>query len=143
MGEKDGTAMPSVADGRGQTSRSVRGRLGCGKAKAMAASEAAIVVKDATVDEFAQSCTGQATGRAADHGAEECTEHTTEDHARRTGNDADGHADFDAGQTTGSTADTTPEGADETGGLTSSIAGGNPRGIAVGTGWIHKFPLSE
>ena len=135
--------MPSVADGRGQTSRSVSGRLGCGETKAVTTSKAAVVVEDATVDEFAQSGTGQATGRAADHGAEECTEDTAEDHTRRTGDDAYGHADFDAGQATGSTTNTAADGTDQASSLTGTIAGSNPRGIAVRTGWIHGFPLSE
>ena len=135
--------MPSVADGRDQTSRSEGGRLGCGETKAVAASKAAVVIEDATVDELPQSGTGQATGRAADHGAEECAEHTAEDHARRTGDDADGHADFDAGQATSSATDTTADRADQAGSLARSITGGDPRGIAVGTGWIHVFPLSE
>lgn len=134
--------MPSVADGRGQTSRSVRGRLGCSEAKTVAASKAAVVVEDATVDEFAQSGTGQATGRAADHGAEERTEHTTKDHTRWTGDDADGHADFDSGQATGSTTNTAADRADEACGLSSSIAGSDPRGITVRTSWVHRFPLS-
>ena len=135
--------MPSVADGRGQASRSVAGWLGYGETKAVAACKAAVVVEDATVDEFAQSGTGQATGRAANHGAEERTEDTAEDHARRTGDDADGHADFDSGQTTGGTTNTAADRADQAGSLARSITGSNPRGIAVRTGWIHRFPLSE
>ncbi len=133
--------MPSVADGRDQTSRSVGGRLGCGETKAVAASKAAVVIEDATVDEFAQSGTGQTTGRAADHGTKERTEDTAEDHAWRTGDDADGHADFDSGQTTSGTADTAADGADEASSLSGAIAGRDPRGIAVGTGWIHEYPL--
>ena len=135
--------MPSVADGRGRASRSVAGWLGYGETKAVAACKAAVVVEDATVDEFAQPGTGQATGRAANHGAEERTEDTAEDHARRTGDDADGHADFDAGQATGSTTNTAADRADQAGSLARSITGSNPRGIAVRTGWIHRFSLSE
>ena len=135
--------MPSVADGQVQTSRSVGGRLGCGETKAVAASKAAVVIEDATVDEFAQSGTGQATGRAADHSAEKCTEDAAEDHAWWTSDDAHGHADFDAGQATGSTTNTAADRADQAGSLARSITGSNPRGIAVRTGWIHRFPLSE
>lgn len=134
--------MLSIADSRGQTSQSVGGRLGCGETKAMAAGKAAVVIEDTTVDEFAQSGTGQTTGRAADHGAKERTEDTAEDHARRTGDDADGHADFDAGQAASSTTNTAADRADQAGSLAGTIAGGDPRGIAVGTGWIHRFPLS-
>ena len=135
--------MLSIADSRGQTSQSVGGRLGCGETKAMAAGKAAVVIEDTTVDEFAQSGTGQATGRAANHGAKERTEDTAEDHARRTGDDADGHADFDSGQTTGGTTNTAADRADQAGSLARSITGSNPRGIAVRTGWIHRFSLSE
>lgn len=126
--------MPSVADGRGRASRSVAGRLGYGETKAVAAGKAAVIVEDATVDEFAQSGTGQATGRAADHSAEKCTEDAAEDHAWWTGDDADGHADFDAGQATGSTTDTATDCTDEAGGFTGSVAGRDPCGTAVGTG---------
>lgn len=51
--------MPSVADGEGRTNRSVGGRFGYGETKAVAASKAAVVVEDATVDEFAQSGAGR------------------------------------------------------------------------------------
>lgn len=135
--------MLSIADSRGQTSQSVGGRLGCGETKAMAAGKAAVVIEDTTVDEFAQSGTGQPTGRAPDHGAKERTEGTAEDHTWRSGNDADGHADFDAGQATGSTTNTAADRADQAGSLARSITGSNPRGIAVRTGWIHRFSLSE
>lgn len=126
--------MPSVADGRDQTSRSVGGRIGCGETKAVAAGKAAVVVEDATVDEFAQSGTGQTTGSTPDHSAKKGTEDAAEDHARRTGDDADGHADFDAGQTTGSTTNTSADGANKTRRLAGPIAGRDPRGIAVRAG---------
>lgn len=135
--------MPSVADGQVQTSRSVGGRLRCGETKTVVASKAAVIVEDATVDKFAQSGSGQATGRAPDHGAKERTEDTAEDHARRTGDDADRHADFDARQATGSTTDTTADGTNEAGSLAGTVAGDDPRGITVGTGWIHGFPLGR
>ncbi|MPN21004.1 hypothetical protein SDC9_168383 [bioreactor metagenome] len=110
----------------------------------MAASKAAVVIEDATVDEFAQSGSGQATGRAADHGAEECTEDTAEDHARRTGDDADGHADLDTGQATGSTADTTTDGADDADGLAGTIAGGDTCRVTVWALNIHCLtPVDE
>lgn len=134
--------MLSIADSRGQTSQSVGGRLGCGETEAVAASKAAVVVEDATVDKFTQSGTRETAGSTANHGAEKCTEDATEDYAWRTGDDADGHADFDAGQATGSAADTAADSANDASSLTGAVAGGDPRGIAVGTGWIHRFPLS-
>lgn len=137
MGGKTRTAMPSIADGRGQPSRSVRGRLGCGEAKTVAASKAAVVIEDATVDEFAQSGTGQATGRAADHGAEERTEDTAEEHAWRTGDEADGHANFDTRQATGSATDTAANRANQAGSLTGAIAGGDTCRVTVWALIVH------
>ena len=131
--------MPSVADGRGRASRSVAGWLGYGETKAVAACKAAVVVEDATVDEFAQPGTGQATGRAANHGAEERTEDTAEDHARRTGDDADGHADFDSGQTTGGTTNTAADRADQAGSLSGAIAGGDTCRVTVWALNVHSL----
>ena len=129
--------MPSVADGRGRASRSVAGWLGYGETKAVAACKAAVVVEEATVDEFAQSGTGQATGRAADHGAEERTEHTTKDHTRWTGDDANGHADFDSGQATGGTADTAADGTDQASSLAGTIAGRDTCRVTVWALNVH------
>jgi hypothetical protein len=103
----------------------------------VAAGKAAVVIEDATVDEFAQSGTGQAAGSTANYGAEKRTEDTTEDHARRTGDDSDSHADFDTGQATGGTTDTAANRADETGGLAGTIAGINTCRVTVWALNVH------
>ena len=55
--------------------------------------EAAVIVEDAFINDFAELHAGNTPGRAAEHGSDEHAEESSCQHAWRSRDDADRHAD--------------------------------------------------
>ena len=110
-------------------------------AEGVPAGETAIVVENALVDHFAEPSPSQTACGTADQCADERTEQTAGQHAGRTGNDTYSRTELGTGQATGGTADAAADSTDDAARLARDIAGLDACGTAVGTNWIHGFPL--